>query len=134
MLRPLLAAALLLLGCGQSFQPGAAEPVSLTVRPQSVAAGSTVTLVLTNRSTAEVGYNLCSSSLERLENGVWASVPSDRVCTMELRILPPGEEVSYPLELPEGLPTGDYRFVTSAEMMEAGERGPVRSQTFRITG
>lgn len=128
-----LTALLALTACGQALQNGAG-PVSLMVEPQTVAPGDSLTLILRNDSPAEIGYNLCSSGLEQNVDGGWRTVPSERVCTMELRMLAPGEVARYPLQLELGLAPGDYRYVTQAGSMEGGDRGPVRSAPFRVTG
>lgn len=127
----LLTAMLLLSACGQALQNGSG-PVSLTVEPPTAAPGDSVTLILRNDSPAAVGYNLCSGTLEMNAAGGWQRVPSDRVCTMEIRILAPGEVTRYPLALEPGLEPGDYRYVTSVDAMEEGHRGPLRSAVFRV--
>jgi hypothetical protein len=127
-----LISALLLCACGQSLRSGDERGVHLRVEPESVSVPGSVTLVLSNESPEEVGYNLCTSSLERSVAGSWQAVPSDRVCTMELRMLPPGDEARLPLELPADLASGEYRFLTSVEMTRVGDQGPVRSEAFRI--
>lgn len=126
-------ALLALTGCTQALQNGAG-PVSLMVEPQALAPGDSLTLILRNDSQTEIGYNLCSSGLEQNADGGWRTVPSDRVCTMELRMLAPGEVARYPLELELGLTPGEYRYVTQAGSLEGGDRGPVRSAPFRVTG
>lgn len=127
----LLTALLLLSACGQALQNGSG-PIALTVDPPTVAAGDSVTLILRNDSPEPVGYNLCSGTLEVSFEGAWQRVPSDRICTMEIRILAPGEVTRYPLALEPGLAPGDYRYVTSVDAMEEGHRGPLRSATFRV--
>lgn len=126
-------AVLFLCSCGPSFQAGDGPGVTLEVEPRSVSAGASVTLLLRNGTGSDIGYNLCSSALERLDEGSWRPIPSNRVCTMEIRTLPPGEETRYPLEVPGGLEPGEYRYLTNVEMMDAGDRGPVRSDPFRVT-
>ena len=128
----LLLSLLALAACGPSMQAGASSDVTLTVEPQTVATGGSVTLSLRNDSENEVGYNLCSSGLEQNVDGTWTAVPSDRVCTMELRLLHPGEEATYPLELPISVQPGEYRFVTNVDMAAVEDFGPVRSDPFRV--
>jgi hypothetical protein len=124
---------LLLCACGPRVQGDAAgDTVTLRVEPATARSGSTVQLVLSNGSAGAVGYNLCSSGLERRTADVWQPVPSDRVCTMELRLLPPGEQVSYPIDLPPGLAAGEYRFVTNLEYQATATSGVVRSEGFRV--
>lgn len=123
----------LLLVAGCATQSSVTPAVELRVEPAIVQAGDTITLVLRNNSDTAVGYNLCTSALERQNAGAWQAVPSDRICTMELRSLASGQETRYPFELPASLGAGDYRVVTGVENMPSGERNGVASQTFRIT-
>ncbi len=128
----LAVAAILLSACSPSMQAGEGSGVTLSVEPTSVSAGASVTLVLRNGSASPVGYNLCTSGLQRSEGGAWAPVASDRVCTMELRTLAAGEEARYPLGLPGGLEAGEYRFLTSLDRMDAAGPDSVTSETFRV--
>ena len=128
----LLLPLLVLAACGPSMQAGNSSDVTLTVEPQTVAPAGSITLTLRNASESEVGYNLCSSGLEQNVGGTWTAVPSDRVCTMELRLLPPGEETTYPLELPISVEPGEYRFVTNVDMAAVEDFGPVRSDPFEV--
>jgi hypothetical protein len=97
-----------LLGCAG---PGAT--LHAVVSPQR-----TLELRLVNQSTGQLGYNLCTSSLERRSGQAWQPVATQRICTMELRTLKPGEEARYPLEL-DGLPPGEYRASTRVEGLPA---------------
>jgi hypothetical protein len=122
-----------LFACGPSVQNGAAEPnIELRVDPTTVRAGSQVELVLSNDSPATIGYNLCTSTLERRSDGGWVQAPSDRVCTMELRTLPAGETVRYPYDIPGSTAAGEYRFVASVELMEGGGRQSLTTGPFTI--
>lgn len=122
-----------LAACASGLQTGAGG-ISLSLQPQAVAAGETITLTLRNDSSADVGYNLCSSTLEQRVGDAWQPVATDRVCTMELRTLPPGQVTTYPMEIPAQAAAGEYRYVTAVELMEMGTRGGVQSDGFRITG
>lgn len=124
----------LALACAPSPDSGVAGDVRLSVEPEAPSAGDSITLELSNASDEAVGYNLCTSSLERLSGGEWRAVPSDRVCTMELRTLPPGERARYALILPPDLSPGEYRYVTRVERLDAGEGSVLRSGTFRVEG
>jgi hypothetical protein len=106
--------------------------VRLRVEPTELAAGDSITLVLENGSPDRIGYNLCTSDLQRSNDGGWETVPSDRVCTMELRTLPPGERARYPLSLASGLAEGEYRYRTRVERLERGDRSDVPSEVFRV--
>ena len=92
---------LLALGCAAC----AAQGVTLTA---TVSQGRSLELSLRNGSTQAIGYNLCASSLERRSEGRWQAVPTQRVCTMELRSLPPGGAARYQVSL-EDVPSGEYR-------------------------
>lgn len=125
--------AVLLCACGPSLQSEgqAADPI-LRVEPGTPSAGDTVTLVLDNRSPHSVGYNLCTSVLERSSGAGRQAVPSDRVCTMELRTLEPGQRARYSMEVPEGLAPGEYVYLANVEVLDTGERRAVRSEPFRV--
>jgi hypothetical protein len=134
---------LAVLGCQQTTAPsdpdpglGAGDPDRvLTTDQGSYPAGATASLRLKNPFSQALGYNLCSSVLERHSDGAWrtAESESDRVCTMELRTVQPGGTATYNRPLSSRLPAGDYRFRTTVEKMNAGTREPVVSNTFRIT-
>lgn len=127
----LLCLAVLLGACGRPA-PFDAAGVRLSVQPEPPAPGDSVTLVLANRSPDPIGYNLCASQLERRAGGEWRPVPEDRVCTMELRALAPGEEARFELAVPPGLEPGEYRYTTRVENLETGEGGSVRVESFRV--
>jgi hypothetical protein len=122
----------LLCSCGPSIQSGAGEGVALRVEPGEVSAGDSVTLVLANGTAGAVGYNLCTSGLERQVDDVWQPAASDRVCTMELRTLGPGEETRYPIEIADGVVAGVYRLVTSIEKTDRGGLSSIGSGPFQI--
>ncbi|HWH22321.1 MAG TPA: hypothetical protein VNT25_03385 [Allosphingosinicella sp.] len=94
--------------------PGAG--LSFTVEPRTAAPGTAVTLILRNGLPRPVSYNLCSSAVEQRQAGGWTAIPSDGVCTLELRGLQPGQEVRYPRTLPATLAPGEYRFRTGVEL------------------
>lgn len=118
----------------QPAQPGAPAPlpsgsVDLSVAPTRVAAGATMTLTLRNGSRGQIGYNLCTSAIE---TSAGRTVPSDRVCTMELRTLEPGRSANYSYELPRRIAAGSYRFVTNVGPVDGGVRSVVRSNNFEV--
>jgi hypothetical protein len=131
----LLCLAALLSACGQFVQsePGMND-VQLTAQPTPRTAGDSISLVLANRSSGTVGYNLCTSSLQRRSGDGWHPVPEDRVCTLELRMLPPGEQARFGLALPSQLEAGDYRYATRVENIDTGEAGEALTEPFRIPG
>ncbi len=119
--------------CGPSLQAGGAgSAVRLDIEPDRAAPGDSVLLMLTNGSPHAIGYNLCSSGLEAREGDGWNPVPSSRVCTMELRTLEPDETTSYRFDLPAGLAPGEYRFTTTTERLDAGDRIGIRSPPFTV--
>lgn len=107
-------------------------PVTLEVRPDAVAPGDPITLALENHDSQPVGYNLCTSTMERLVDVTWRMVPSSRVCTLELRILAPDEVAYYSLELEPLTDAGTYRISTTVEYLDTAEREIVRSTPFEV--
>lgn len=131
----LLLALLLATACTTTAQTGAEDgAVTLRVEPAAVSAGDSLKLVLENGLDEAVGYNLCTSGLEWRRGEAWAPIPSDRICTMELRILEPGQQADFAFVMPERpqLPAGEYRAVTGVEHMTSGGRTEVRSDPFRV--
>lgn len=94
-----------------------AGDIGLRASPERVGPGASVTLTLNNGSRGRLGYNLCTSLLQ---TAAGEEVRSDRVCTMELRILEPGRAATYSYDLPSALEDGSYRFSTSVEPMDDG--------------
>ena len=104
-------------------------PVTLSAAPAQVAQGATMTLTLTNGSSEQIGYNLCTSDLQ---TAAGRPVPTGLVCTMELRTLEPGGDVDYRYELPVNMVSGSYRFLTQVEWMQSGRRSALRSNSFEV--
>lgn len=118
----------------QALGSGAQAPepsgdVTLLAAPARVSEGATVTLTLRNGSRERVGYNLCTSDLQ---TSAGRSVPTSRVCTMELRTLEPGGTADHRYKLPLNMPGGSYRFVTQVEWMQSGRRDGVESNSFEV--
>jgi hypothetical protein len=125
---------LLLCACAAVSVPvSAGGGVRLGVEPQALAAGDTLVVVLSNDSSSAVFYNLCHSVLERKSGEKWEQVPSDRICTMELRTLEPGKQVRYPLQVPPSTPPGEYRYATRIEDIGSGAHEIVRTTPFRVS-
>lgn len=125
--------ALLLTACGTASQPGAAPgEAALAISPERPQPGQSLTLMLTNRSTDGIGYNLCTSELVREEASGWVPVPTDRICTMELRLLNPEEEATFDLDLPPDLPPGTYRFETRVELTGTGGMDTLSTPPFEL--
>ena len=131
---PVSIAALVLLACSSSMQSGdTAADITLTAAPATLAAGDSVTLTLENDTLEQIGFNLCSSSLERQTADSWDAVQTDIVCTMELRTLDAGARADYRTALPAALAPGRYRYTTSVEAMQTGSRHAVSSTEFTVT-
>ena len=113
----------------RSNAPEQSDEVTLTAAPQQVKEGATVTLTLHNGSNRQLGYNLCTSSLETAAR---KRVPTSRVCTMELRTLEPRRTATYRYELPVNMVEGSYRLLTDVERMGTGTRTAVRSNSIEI--
>ena len=130
----LSAATILLCACSTGMQSGdPAADVHLTVQPTPSAAGDSIVLTLHNGTDGQIGYNLCASSLSRRTADGWTAVPSDVVCTMELRLLEGGQSASYGTTLPRALSPGEYRYNTSIEVMQTNERHAISSSGFTVT-
>jgi len=131
-MRITLAISLFLCACGPAMQGGGGD-IELTAA--ATAAGDSIELTLSNRSGESIGYNLCTAGLQQQTmDGTWEAVPTDRVCTMELRTLQSGSTTTYRTTLPPGTTAGDYRFLANVELMESGQRRSVTSNIVRVTG
>lgn len=122
----------LLCACASARSGSPDADVDFEVEPDEVAAGDSITLELENDAQESVSYNLCSSGLEMETDGAWQDVPSSRMCTRELRILQPGAEATFRLQLPSDLAPGTYRFYTGVQMRPADSGTQLRSETFRV--
>lgn len=128
----LLTALTLLVGCASGQWGTAVDGIRLQAQVDPADAGNVV-LTLENGSTQAISYNLCTSALERNTNGSWTAVPEDRVCTMELRSLTPGNTATFTATLPPGAQAGEYRYSTNVER-DAGGRVTVSSNSVRVGG
>ncbi len=110
------------------------EGVRLTVDRDAYAPGDTVSARLVNDSELDLGYNLCSASLERQDGAGWTVVDEPLwICTADLKRLPAGESVPYRRALSAGLERGRYRLRTRVEHpLPRGSRAEVRSGTFTV--
>ena len=118
--------------CDVAEEVGVAPTVQLAVAPMLVPAGDSATITLTTTVPGGVRYNLCTSTLEHRTGYDWQPVPSDRVCTMELRLLEPGGEAQFTFQLPASLEGGEYRYHTRVERVDAGEMADARTAPFRV--
>lgn len=128
---------LLALAVGVAAGCQVVDPIVPSPTPEGVAlratrgAADTINITLSNRSTGSVGYNLCASGLERRSGSSWAVVPVHRVCTMELRLLSRGQDVSYRSVYLAPLVRGEYRVTTGVEM-PGGAWRVVQSNAFTV--
>lgn len=119
--------------CGPTGSPGdSGGDVELAVEPQAAQPGDSVELLLRNGSGEAIGYNLCTTRLERREEAEWVRLPPDRVCMRELRTLPPGEVARYPVALAADLDPGSYRYLAMIAKLEARSRDTVTTDTFEV--
>jgi hypothetical protein len=123
-------------GAGPSQQPAEApeapEPVdgvTLSVSPEQTTEDSTVTLTLRNNSQQQIGYNLCSSTLQ---TSAGRPVPTSRACTMEIRSLDPGRTATDRYQLPVNMLEGRYRFVTQVQWRGSSRIAGVPSNAFAV--
>lgn len=125
---------LALLGaCGPSGSAeGRGGDLGLAVEPEVAQPGDSVVLLLRNGSGEPIGYNLCTSRLERREESEWVRLPPDRVCTRELRTLPHGEVARYPLALAADLDAGSYRYLAMIARLESRSRDTVATERFEV--
>lgn len=119
-------------GCGTVTGDPVGDPaVALTLSPSRPVPGDSATLTLRNRTTEDIGYNLCTSGLQRRDGTAWIPVPEDRVCTLELRSLRPGDEDSFTLAVPDTISGEAYRYVTNIEHLVAGRSDSASTEEFR---
>jgi len=85
---------------------------------------STILLTLRNSSAHPAGYNLCSSALERRIDDTWTKVPTDDICTMEIRNLDSGKTATFEKHPSSSLPAAEYRYTTRVES-PIGDKGVV---------
>lgn len=106
----------------------------LRVSEDEVLAGGEVMLTLVNRSDRDLGYNLCPAALERRVAGEWVDEPlrPAEICTMELRLLSPGDSAHYRHTVPSALAAGEYRFRTGVEAPLGGGRVEIVSEAFQV--
>ena len=115
---------LLLTGCTMS----AAAPDDITLTAAKTE--SRVLLTLRNESGGPIGYNLCTSALQREIAGKWEPEETGDICTMEIRTLPNGDSATFEKTLPDGLTPDEYRYATSVE--SNGNRVVVASNSFTV--
>jgi hypothetical protein len=91
-----------------------------------------VRLALDNGAPDPIGYNLCSSALQRRDGTAWTPVATNEVCTMQLLTLNPGHDATFEKRLPANLPAGDYRYLTSVESPLGTPQTGITTDPFRV--
>src|SRR5829696_2459261 len=92
---PLLAAALL--GACNLMTDPAFDGVAYEADRREYTPQDSITTTLANTSDTDVGYNLCTSTLESRSGGAWTRVERNQQhpCTLPLFTLHPGESATY---------------------------------------
>jgi hypothetical protein len=91
-----------------------------------------IRLALDNGAPHQIGYNLCSSTLQRRSTSTWEPVGTGEICTMELRTLNPGADATFEKTLPSNLPGGQYRYITNVESPLGSQQSGVATDSFRL--
>lgn len=111
------------------------EGVTVSTTASSYTPGSRVGLRITNNTSSTLGYNACTRTLEHETNGNWNPIPEpNRMCTMQITLIEPGQTRSDATDLPNSLPVGTYRIVISMSRQEPGASGAImaRSNSFTV--
>jgi hypothetical protein len=98
--------------------------------------GTRISVRLVNRTGRPVRYNLCRSSLERLNTeGDWRQARETLAdtCTVELRTLGPGQIAQFAFDATALRQPGEYRIRTGLEAIVDGSRLDVVSNRFMLT-
>jgi len=134
----LVLAPMLLGGCDLITGPDV-PPAAFSVAQEAVAVGDTLAATLTNLSASDrIGYNLCLTALDLRMGTGWREVqpvfglPPRGICTAQLNVLGPGEEMEARWTVPAGLPAGTYRLRSTTRALEGSASRTVTSQGFRI--
>jgi hypothetical protein len=93
---------------------------------------SIIRLALDNGAPHQIGYNLCSSALQRRSGSTWEPVGTGEICTMELRTLNPGFDATFEKTLPLNMSAGEYRYITNIESPLGAQQAGVASDSFRL--
>lgn len=133
---PKLAAALVCVTCATS--PRGSTPIEARTTTELYFPDEVAQVELTNHSGRELGYNLCASmELDRRVGAEWVPLArdADRVCTMELRRVPPGESRVGEVQVPGDLQPGVHRFRFVGLAWTDGSEpppGPVLTREFEV--
>ncbi len=116
---------------GAETPPG----LSFSVAGTRFAVGDTVRVTLGNGSQQALGYNLCSSALERREGEGWIAVqklPDGAICGAELDVLRPGASAVGLQPVYSFLRSGTYRFRARVEWPLDDGDATLTSNAFRV--
>lgn len=105
------------------------DSVQVAVGEGPYRAGETIALRLVNRTSLTLGYNACTRTLQRDAAGVWLTVAdTGRICTLELRLLPPGAAQTAMTLLQSQLTPATYRVVLNfSPQLESARAGATQS-------
>ncbi len=106
----------------------AVAPEDITL--MAVRTDRTVKLALSNESGSPIGYNLCTSALQRRTAEKWTGVETGEVCTMEIRTLQSGGTATFTKTLPDDTVSGQYRYATNVD--SGGNPVVVASDPFTV--
>lgn len=100
--------------------------VTLSLDKTAYAPGATAVMTIRSQRADTLGYNPCSNrSVEGQSPSGWVVHPEpNRVCTMELRLLLPGETQTAETDVPADLPAGTYRVVLRLRRERSDPAGP----------
>lgn len=88
------------------------DRVTLSVDQSAYTAGGTVTVTITNNTSAQVGYNLCVREIQKQSGSTWTTVdtqPQPNTCDDKLSTLGPNLQTTTTVTLPTSLTGGTYR-------------------------
>jgi hypothetical protein len=111
-------------------------PLDASIRTdrQEYPAGSAITVRLVNTTARSVGYNLCTSQLERNDEEVgWTRVrQAEEACTQELRTLRPRQSTVFTFKIAPHIKPGEYRVASDVRDLQAGTAVTLVSAPFKV--
>jgi hypothetical protein len=87
------------------------DSITATVDHSSYTPPSVVQVVLTNGSSETVHTGVCPW-LERHEGGAWTAIHTQEACPAVLMLIEAGQRASVYIDIPAGMPPGEYRGAT----------------------
>lgn len=109
----------------------AVNGLSLSVGDTVYTAPAIASVTLSNESGRSVGYNTCGSVRDQRTGSTWQRIIPMRLCTQELYILPPGEQITFEEAISDEWVPGEYRI--SLMVHPDGEPVTLSTGTFRVT-